>query len=66
MRVHCRAIDGYDVEGEVIGGERFDPLSAPRDLQSIFTVRCDNGVLFEVHGWLVDVTVIEPPKFYLM
>ena len=56
MRVHCRAIDGYDVEGEVIGGERFDPLSATCDLQSIFTV----------HGWLEDVTVIEPPKFYLM
>lgn len=66
MRVHCSAIDGYDVEGEIIGGERFDPSSTTCDLESIFTVRCDNGALFEVHGWLVDVTVIDLPQFYLM
>lgn len=42
MRVQCRAIDGYDIEGEVIGGEVFDPLSAGCDLESIFTVRCDD------------------------
>ena len=66
MRVHCSAIDGYDVEGEIIGGERFDPSSATCDLESIFTVRCDNGAIFEVHGWLANVTVMDLPKLYLM
>ena len=41
MRVHCDAIDGYDVEGDVISGARFDPFSTTCDLESIFTVRCD-------------------------
>ena len=37
------------------------------DLDSIFTLRCDDGALYEVHGWLVDVAVLEKPrKFYLM
>ncbi len=27
MRVLCSTIHGADVEGEVIGGERFDPLT---------------------------------------
>ncbi len=66
MRVRCSGIDGYDVEGEVIGGEDFDPFSQTCDLESIFTVRCDDGAIFEVHGWLVDVTVVEAPKLYLM
>ncbi len=25
MRVHCSGLDGSDVEGEVIGGEFYDP-----------------------------------------
>ena len=66
MRVRCSGIDGYDVEGDVIGGESFDPLSQTCDLDSMFTVRCDDGAIFEVHGWLVDVTVVEVSKLYLM
>ena len=66
MRVHCSAIDGYDIEGEVIGGECFDPLSATCDLESIFTVRCDDGAVVEVHGWLVDVIVLQQKIGYLM
>ncbi len=66
MRVHCSAIDGYDVEGEVIVGESFNPLSEVCDFDSVFTVRCDDGAIVEVHGWLVDVTVMYPTKSYLM
>ena len=35
----CSAIDGYDVEGEVIRDEAFNPLSEACDLDSVFTVR---------------------------
>ena len=67
MRVLCSTIHGADVEGEVIGGERFDPVTASCDLESVFTIRCDDGAIYQVHGWLVDVTVLKKPsKFYLM
>ena len=67
MRVLCSTIHGADVEGEVIGGERFDPVTESCDLDSIFTVRCDDGAIYQVHGWLVDVVILEKPRtFYLM
>ena len=67
MRVLCSTIHGPDVEGEVIGGESFDPVAETCDLESIFTVRCDDGRLYQVHGWLVDVTILEKPsRFYMM
>ena len=59
MRVHCSTLDGSDVEGEVIGGEFYDPDTGQCDLEYTFTVRRDDGAAFEVHGWLVDVTVME-------
>lgn len=43
MRFLCSAIDGNDVEGEVIGGEDFDPITGTCDLDAMFTVRCDDG-----------------------
>ena len=67
MRVLCSTIHGADVEGEVIGGERFDPVTESCDLDSIFTVQCDDGAIYQVHGWLVDVVILEKPRpFYLM
>ena len=67
MRVLCSTLHGAGVEGEVIGGESFDPVAQTCDLDSIFTVRCDDGAIYQVHGWLVDVTVLEQPsKFYVM
>lgn len=66
MRVRCSAIDEYDVEREVIEGERIDPSSETCDLDSIFTVRCDDGAVVEVHGWLVDVVVVQRKNAYLM
>ena len=66
MRVRSSAIDGYDKEGEVIGGESFNPFSEVCDFDSVFKLWCDDGAIVEVHGWLVDVTVMYPPKSYLM
>jgi hypothetical protein len=66
LRALCSAIDGNDVQGEVIGGEDFDPTTGPCDLDAKFTVRCDDGALFQVHGWLVDVTVVEPRRTSIM
>lgn len=59
MRVLLRGMEGNDVEGEVIGSEYFDPDTGICELENTFTVRCDDGAVFEVHGWLVDVTVLE-------
>ena len=51
----------------MIGGQSFDQETEICDLESIFTVRCNDGRLYQVHGWLVDVTILEKPsKFYLM
>lgn len=63
MRVICTG-GGSDVEGEVIGGEDFDPISGTCDLASNFTVRCDDGALFQVHGWIVEVAAVETSARY--
>jgi hypothetical protein len=65
MRVICTG-GGFDVEGEVIGGEDFDPISGTCDLDSTFTVRCDDGALFQVHGWMVEVAAVEPRPVMVM
>ena len=59
MRVRCSGVEGSDVEGVVIGGEFFDADTGHCDLEDTFTVRCDDGAVFKVHGWMVDVFVIE-------
>ena len=58
MRVLLSGLDGSDFEGEVISGEFYDPDTGRCDLEDIFTVRRDDGMIFEVHGWMVDVTVV--------
>ncbi len=50
MRVLCSAIDGQDVEGEVIDAIDFDPIAKSFDTEETFTGRCDDGSVFEVHG----------------
>ena len=62
MRVLLSGMNGSDLEGEVIGGEYYDPYTGCCDLEDTFTVRRDDGVFFEVHGWLVDVTVMEEKR----
>ena len=59
MRVLCEGVDGSNVEGEVIGGESVDESTGRVDLGATFTVRCDDGVCYTVHGWLVDVELLE-------
>lgn len=66
MRVLCSGMDGSDIEGEVIGGEFYDADAGQCDLEDTFTVRCDDGGVFEVHGWLVDVTVMEEKRRLVM
>ncbi len=54
-------IDGLDavIEGEVIGGELLDGVSGEFDLECEFTVRCDDGVCFRIHGWMVEVEILD-------
>jgi len=66
MRVICSTINGNDVEGEVIDGKCFDVRKESYDLNEMFTLRRDNGEVLEVHGWLVDVTVLNPVRTYKM
>jgi hypothetical protein len=58
MRVSCEGVDGINVEGEVIAGDRVDESTGMVDLDGTFTVRCDDGVCFTVRGWLVDIEVL--------
>ena len=61
-------VDGLDtvIEGEVIGGELLDGVSGQYDLEAAFTVQCDDGACFLVHGWLVDVEIVDPPAQWVM
>ena len=59
MRVLCSTLDGSGLEGEVIGGDSCNEVSGEIDLTGIFTVRTDLNAVFSVHGWLVDVVVLE-------
>ena len=59
MRVLCSTLDGSELEGEVIGGDTCDEISGEIDQAEIFTVRTDQNSVFCVHGWLVDVVVLE-------
>ncbi len=60
MRVLVDCLD-LAIEGEVIGGGLLDDASGEYDLEAMFTVKCDDGVCFLVHGWLVDVEIVVPP-----
>ncbi len=54
-------VDGLEtvIEGEVIGGEYLDGVCGEFDLENTFTVRCDDGACFQIHGWMVDTLVLE-------
>jgi hypothetical protein len=51
----------YDVvlSGVVVDGVPANEGSGDFDLESEFTVRCEDGALVKVQGWAVDVTVLE-------
>ena len=61
-------VDGLHtvIEGDVIGGKVLDGQSGRFDLESEFTVRCDDGVCFTVHGWMLDVEVLNEPAEWVM
>ena len=66
MCVLCSGLDGSDIEGEVIGGEFYDPDTGCCDLEETFTVRDDEGEVFQVHGWMVDITILEETRRLVM
>ena len=67
MRVLVETMDDV-IEGDVIDGERLDEVSDTFDLESIFTVRCDDGECVKIHGWLVEVEILpdESPMKWIM
>lgn len=65
MRVLCSTLDGSELEGEAIGGDYCDEVSGEVDLAEAFTVRTDLGAFFTVHGWLVDVVVLETTERFM-
>ncbi len=54
-------VDGLDavIKGEVIGGELLDGVRGQFDLEAEFTVRCDDGACFRIHGWMVEVEILD-------
>ena len=65
MRVLVDDLDAV-IEGEVIGGELLNGVHCEYDLEAAFTVQCDNGACFLVHGWLVDVKILDKPAQWVM
>jgi hypothetical protein len=59
MRVICCGPDGNEVEGLVIGGDLLDAELGSFDLDATFRIRCDDGVVFKVNGWQVDVEIVD-------
>jgi hypothetical protein len=53
------ALDESELECEGIGGEHCDEVSGVMDLAETIIVRTDQGAVFSVHGWLIDVAVLE-------
>ena len=60
MRVLIELLDRI-IEGTVIDGKPLEDGSEAFDLESTFIVRCDDGVSFKIHGWMVDVRVLDYP-----
>jgi len=46
------------IEGVVIDAEGYDEANDDFDLEGTFTVRCDDGACFIIHGWMADVTIL--------
>jgi hypothetical protein len=56
-RVLCELF-AESIEGVVVRRDGSYVPEADLDLDSAFIVRCDDGVCFTVHGWVVDVEII--------
>ena len=66
MRVLCSGMTGGDIEGELIRGGFLDADTGEFDLEETFAIRCDDGQVVEVHGWLVEITVVDEKLRRLM
>lgn len=55
-------VDGLNaiIEGEVIAGVLVDGVSGQFDLGCEYTVRCDDGACFRIHGWMVEAEILDP------
>ena len=53
-------VEGFEavIEGEVIDGEPLDESTGEFDLGCEYTVRCDDGVCFKIHGWMVETIIV--------
>ena len=47
------------LEGVVVDGEPLDDTYTSFDLDSEFTLLCDDGATFKVQGWAVEITVLD-------
>lgn len=59
MRVMIELLEST-IEGDVIGGDPLEEGSGEFDLGSTFTVLCDDGARFNIHGWMVETIVLDP------
>lgn len=58
MRVLVDVLDAV-IDGEVIEGELLDGVSGQFDLECEYTVRCDDGACFWIHGWMVAAEILD-------
>ena len=65
MRVLVDDLEGV-IEGEVIDGTLLDIVSGFFDLDGIFTFRADDGVCFQIHGWMIEVEVLNESFGWVM
>ncbi len=61
MRVMIELLE-ITIEGNVIAGDLLEEGSGEYDLDSTFTVLCDDGAKFNIHGWMVDTVVLTPSR----
>ena len=47
------------IEGEIVAGNWCDPERTVFDFDGTFTVRCDDGEVFRVNGWMGSIEVLD-------
>ena len=58
QRIVAELYDGV-LEGVIVDGVPVDEVYGDFSLDCEVTVRCEDGALFKVQGWAVDVRVLE-------
>ena len=57
MRVLCECL-AEEIEGEIVAGTWCDPEHTVFDFGT-FLIRCDDGELFRVNGWMGHIQVLD-------